>query len=85
MLALCFCLGAPLNATIQVQVGTSPASPQVIGTVITWTASANDSNSGPVTYKFEVAMPGANKTYATVSDFSLTNTLNWTPNIVEGN
>jgi hypothetical protein len=29
-------------------------------------------------------MPGANQTFASISDFSLGNTLNWTPNIVEG-
>jgi arylsulfate sulfotransferase len=62
----------------------SAASPQLLGTTITWTASATDSNPGPVTYKFEVAMPGSNQTFSLVSDFSLTNTLNWTPNLVEG-
>jgi arylsulfate sulfotransferase len=81
---MCCCLSTPLHATIQVQLTPSPASPQPLGTVITWTASATDSNPGPVTYKFEVALPGANQTFATVSDYNLGNTLNWTPNIVSG-
>jgi arylsulfate sulfotransferase len=55
-----------------------------LGTVITWTATATDSNPGPVTFKFELAMPGANPTFASISDYSLGNTLNWTPNIVSG-
>ncbi len=84
ILAVCSCLSTPLRATIQVQLTPLPASPQVLGTTITWTASATDSNPGPVTYKFEVAPPGSNPTFATISDFSLANTLNWTPNTWEG-
>jgi len=84
ILAVCGCLSTPLYATIQVQLIPSPASPQFLGTVITWTASATDSNSGPVTYKFEVALPGSNQPFSLISDFNLGNTLNWTPNIVEG-
>jgi arylsulfate sulfotransferase len=52
--------------------------------VITWTASVTDSNPGPVTYKFEVATPGANQTFSLLSDYNLGNTLNWTPNLVAG-
>ena len=37
-----------------------------------------------MTYKFEVAGPGSNSTFALISDFNLGNTLNWTPNIVAG-
>ncbi len=85
ILAVCGCLSTPLHATIQVQLMPSQASPQVLGTVITWTASATDSNPGPVTYKFEVALPGSNQPFSLVSDFNLGNTLNWTPNIVAGN
>jgi arylsulfate sulfotransferase len=84
ILAVFGCLSAPLHATINVSLTPSAASPQLLGTVITWTASATDSNPGPVTYKFELAMPGANQTFASISDFNLENTLNWTPNIVEG-
>ncbi|MGD0133672.1 MAG: aryl-sulfate sulfotransferase [Bryobacteraceae bacterium] len=73
-----------MRATIQVQLTPSSASPQILGTMITWTASATDSNPGPVTYKFEVAPPGSNPTFSTISDFSLGNTLNWTPNLWEG-
>ena len=85
ILAFCGCIGAPLHASIQVQVTPSAASPQLLGTTITWTASATDSNPGPVTYKFEVALPGPNSAFSTVSDFNLGNTLNWTPNLVVGN
>ena len=85
ILAICGCLSTPLQATIQVQVTPSAAPPQLLGTMITWTASATDSNPGPVTYKFEVALPGPNSAFSTVSDFNLGNTLNWTPNLVVGN
>ena len=55
-----------------------------MGTMITWTASATDSNPGPVTYKFEVALPGSNQPFSLVSDFNLGITLNWTPNAWAG-
>lgn len=84
ILATSGCLSAPMHATIQVQLAASPPSPQPLGTVITWTATATDSNPGPVTYRFEVAPAGSNPTFSLITDFSLGNTLSWTPNIVEG-
>jgi len=76
-------LSAPLHATIQVSVTTSLTSPQPIGTSITFTASATDSNPGPVTYSFAWQMLGGNG-FSLMRDFSLTNVLHWTPNIQEG-
>jgi len=76
-------LSAPLQATIQVSVTSLPASPQPLGTSITFTASATDSNPGPVTYSFAWQMAGGTG-FNLIRDFSLTNTLRWTPNIQEG-
>lgn len=49
----------PAYATVQL-VALTPSSnpPQVIGTPITWTATATDSNAGPLTFQFNVTPPG---------------------------
>lgn len=83
LLVTCGGLSAQLHATIQAQLTPSLASPQSLGTTITLTASATDSNPGPVTYKFEWQMSG-NSNFHMMRDFSLGNTLKWTPNIQEG-
>src|ERR1017187_2472000 len=49
-----------LHATIAPMTLTaSPASPQLLGTAIQLTASASDSDPGPLTYKWEVQAPGS--------------------------
>jgi arylsulfate sulfotransferase len=73
-----------LHATItNVQLGTSPASPQLLGTSITLTANATDSDPGPLTYKWEVLNPGFGA-FSTLRDFDETTTLTWAPNFAEG-
>ena len=50
-------LPTPLLAVVQVQqVTPTPASPQPVGTIITWTANATDSDAGPLLYQFSVKL-----------------------------
>lgn len=73
-----------LYATIsQVQLGTSPAAPQLLGTTVHLTASAMDTDPGPVTYKWEVQQPGSS-TFSTLEDFDLDSTFTWSPHYTEG-
>ena len=87
--ALAFFLGVSvfsplLHATItNVTLASAPASPQPLGINIKLTASATDSDPGPLSYKWEVLNPGFGG-YATLRDFSETNTLTWAPNFTEG-
>jgi arylsulfate sulfotransferase len=85
-------LCVPAYATVQISsLAPSAKSPQVIGTSITWTAIATDSNSGPLTFQFNVAAPDG--TFAMVQDFNV-GTLSagtwtsgpfvWTPTATEG-
>ena len=83
VLILAFGFFAPLKANIQVQVSPSLASPQPVGTTITWTATSTDSHPNPVTYRFEVAVPGT-VNFALLRDFSTVNTFDWTSAFVEG-
>ncbi len=76
-------LSVPLCATIQVALTPSVASPQPVGTKITWTATTVNSNPGPVTYRFEYAPPQS-ATFSLLRDFSLANTLDWVTIASEG-
>ncbi len=63
-------LCVPASATVTfTDLKPSPVSPQAIGTSITWTATAADSNSGPLVFQFNVAPPGG--TFALVKDFNV--------------
>jgi arylsulfate sulfotransferase len=47
---------APAHATVQfVSIKPSHRSPQQIGTAVTWTVTATDTNPGPLTFQFNVA------------------------------
>lgn len=47
---------APLHAAVSIiSLTPSVASPQTLGTTVTWTAKATDSGAGPVTFQFNVA------------------------------
>ena len=83
---------APMQAAVGiVSMRPSLASPQLIGTTIVWTVTATDSNTGPLTFRFNVASPGGS--FALVKDFNV-GTLNsgtwtsqpfaWTPTRIEG-
>jgi hypothetical protein len=61
---------APLYATVTIQSMTpSVASPQPLGTTVTWTVTATDSNPDDLTFQFNVAPP--NGTLALVKDFNI--------------
>ena len=63
-------LGAPLYATVTIQSLTpSAASPQPLGTTVTWTVKATDSASNDLTFQFNVTPP--NGTLAMVKDFNV--------------
>jgi arylsulfate sulfotransferase len=50
---------APAYATVQITLMRhSLASGQMIGTPVTWTVKATDTNSGPLTFQFDVTPPG---------------------------
>ena len=79
------CLGCvtSLDATITATISSSVASPQALGTSITWTAAAVDSNPNPVTYRFEVA-PSPYTNYTVLQDYSTDPTFAWVESYVEG-
>ncbi|MGA2588617.1 MAG: aryl-sulfate sulfotransferase [Bryobacteraceae bacterium] len=63
-------LSAPASATVAItSIHATPAAPQAIGTVVTWTVTATDSNPGPLTFQFNVAPPNSSK-FALVRDFN---------------
>src|SRR5580658_236309 len=63
-----FC--APANATVTI-VSLKPTlkSPQPIGATVGWTATATDTNTGPLTFQFSVASPGG--TLTTTRNFNV--------------
>jgi len=82
----------PACATVQILSFTpSVKAPRVIGTPITWTVTATDSNTGPLTFQFNVAAPKHTRVMA--RDFNV-GTLSsgvwtsqpfvWVPLLVEG-
>ena len=69
-MAVLVALSAPAHATVSiVSLRPSLASPQKIGATVAWIATATDTNSGPVTFQFNVAPPGG--TLATVKQFNV--------------
>lgn len=72
-----------LDAAVQVQATVSVPSPQPVGTLISFAASATDTNPGPVTYRFEIT-PAGSSTFQTVRDFSLNSSYDWYPITPEG-
>ena len=69
-------------ATLTVSLGSSPASPQPVGTPVTWTATATDTEAGSLDYQFSVA--GHNGVFQVVQDYSETATMTWAPSDHEG-
>ena len=63
-------------------IGILPASPQPVGTKITLTVSATDTDAGPIRYRFRVR-PTAG-TFSTVRDFAPNANLVWTPADTDG-
>ncbi|HUE04792.1 MAG TPA: aryl-sulfate sulfotransferase [Bryobacteraceae bacterium] len=70
VLCLFALLSAPAFATVTVtSLEPSLASPQAIGTTITWKATATDTNTGPLAFQFSVTPPGGS--LQMVKDFNL--------------
>jgi arylsulfate sulfotransferase len=75
-------MAARLEASISVTLASSPASPQPVGTVITWTATVQD--TAPGTHEYQFSVGPANGQLAIVQDFSLAKTLPWAFSQTEG-
>lgn len=82
LLWLAFLSTSALRANISVTLAPSPAGPQPVGTVITWTATAQDTASGAHEYRFSVG-PTAGTT-SIVYDFGQSKTLQWAFSQTEG-
>lgn len=92
LIALLAPLCVPAYAAVQVTSLTpSIASPQVIGTSITWTATASDPTPGQLAFQFNVSLPG--KPLALAKDFDngtiasggrISLPFVWVPTTVEG-
>ena len=83
MLALIVMAGLPFEGLAQtVSLTPSVASPQKLGTHVTWTAAVQNPLSGHTYgYQFSVTFNGHAQI---VRDFSPTKTFLWVPNTVEG-
>jgi len=70
LLGLIGSFSTPAFASVQITSLTpSLKSPQLIGAAIAWTATATDSNPNPLTFQFNVAVPGS--PLALVKDFNV--------------
>jgi arylsulfate sulfotransferase len=94
LIGLLGCLSIPAAATVRVTAFTpSAASPQPIGTAISWTVNATDTNPGPLAFQFNIETPGGTS-FALIKDFNNgakkktvwvpPAAFNWTPTGVEG-
>ena len=73
-----------LYATVSVtQLTPSVTFPQPVGTPVTWTAVASDSNSGPLAFQFSVRY--GSKPWSVVRDFSPLTSFQYTITNAEGN
>ncbi len=59
----------PAHATVTItSMTSSKASPQKIGTSVTWTVKATDTGAGPLTFQFNVAPPGG--AFSIITDYN---------------
>jgi len=79
--AITLALTATSFATPVVSLAPSLNSPQPVGTVITWTATASDTDQGTLMYSFYVG----GQTLALVRDYGYLNSFPWNPPLQEGN
>ncbi len=82
LIALTFLSTGALRATISVTLSPSPAGPQPVGTIITWTATVQDTESGEHEYRYSVGPAGGST--AIVYDFGQSNTFPWAFSQTEG-
>jgi len=71
-----------LDASISVTLAASPASPQPVGTTITWTATISDTSSG--THELQYSVATGSGPAAIVRDFHTSTSFQWTPSMTEG-
>jgi hypothetical protein len=55
----------------------NPASPQEVGAMVTWTATASDPENDPLYYKFLLNGPSTGEKWTIMQDFSTKNTWTW--------
>src|SRR5687768_16472564 len=82
LLALLGPLSGAAHAAVEVELAPSSPSPNPVGTTVTWTASASDTEPGTFDYQFSVLTPAAD--FTVVRDFSPSNSFEWTPSEREG-
>ncbi len=75
LIALGFLSNGALRAGISVTLSPSPAGPQPVGTLITWTAIVQDTAAGSHEYRFRVGPSGG--LTSIVRDFTSYNTFQW--------
>src|SRR5579872_6922919 len=80
--AILIVMGGRGFATPTVQLSASLSSPQAVGTVVTWTATASDSDQGSLTYSFNYGLQG--QTLPLVRDYGYGTTLAAYPALQEG-
>ncbi len=80
---LALTLAVSLYGSPEVSLSSSPASPQPVGTVIQWTATASDSQAGTLLYRWQVGLAGG--TSYTIRDYYTSNIFSWDPTQDEGN
>jgi arylsulfate sulfotransferase len=74
-MGLAFLFTAALHAQISVTLSPSPAGPQPVGSIITWTAKVEDTAAGAHVYRFSLGPAGGPA--AIVRDYSETNSFHW--------
>jgi arylsulfate sulfotransferase len=73
---------SPASATITALLTPSIASPQLVGTTITWTATATDNNPGTIDFQFSVEAGSTG--FQVLQDYDVSNLFVWTPYLREG-
>ena len=74
----------PLCATISVSLTPSLPSPQPVGTIITWTPTASDTDPGTIDFRYSVSADNG-ATYQILQDYDVASTYAWAPYQNEGN
>jgi len=83
-LILCGALAPASQAAVSVtSLAPSPAGPQPVGTSISFTATASDTQAGALRYRFQVR-PAGGSTWFLIRDFSPATSVVWTPSDSEG-
>ena len=85
LLATALLFNHPIHATPVLSAPTTSASsPQPLGTTVTFTASATDTDAGTISYRYQIGAAGGS-TLHMVRDFSVTPTFVFTPTTAPGN